>query len=242
MAGNDPEGWTEPKKILVILAHPDDPEFFCGATIARWTRLGHNVQYGLLTRGDKGGNGRWVDPGELMLTREREQRAAGAVMGVSEITFMDYPDGYLLPSLETRREVVRLIRRTRPNVVVTCDPQNLFPRENRINHPDHLAAGRIVMEAVYPAAGNALFFTELMEDGLTAHPVEEVWIASTRDANLTVDVTDTWETKIKALHEHRSQIEDLDAFDKMMRQRHTPESSLENPRYVESFRRIIFGK
>lgn len=241
MVESDLERWTEPKKILVILAHPDDPEFFCGATVARWTRMGHCVQYALLTRGDKGGNGRWVDPNELIAKREQEQKSAGEILGVSDITFFNFPDGYLQPSLEARREVVRLIRKLRPNIVVSCDPTNLFHRENRINHPDHLAAGRIVVEAVFPACGNELFFPELLDEGLKAYSVEEIWLSGTREGNVTIDVTDMWETKIKALHEHRSQIDDLAAFDLMLRKRHTPESSFENPRYIESFRRIVFG-
>jgi LmbE family N-acetylglucosaminyl deacetylase len=237
-----PEGWLTPKSILVILAHPDDPEFFCGATIARWTRLGHTVRYALFTRGERGGNGRWIDPAELIRIREAEQKAAAAVLGVDEIHYLGYPDGYLEPSLGARKDVVRLIRRVRPDVVVTCDPANLFHRKNRINHPDHLAAGKIVLEAVFPAAGNELFFPELLEEGLPAHPVEEVWVSLTSDGNTNIDVTATWELKIKALHEHRSQIGDLEAFDEMMLNRRTPDSTPENPRYVESFHRIIFGK
>lgn len=242
MEASVPENWQSPKTILVILAHPDDPEFFCGATIARWTQQGHIVKYALLTRGERGGNGRLVDPDELMRTRAAEQKAAATVLGVEEIYYLDYPDGYLEPSLVARRDVVRLIRSLRPNVVVTGDPTNLFHRENRINHPDHLAAGKIVLEAVFPASGNALFFPELLDEGLPPHSVEEVWVSLTGIGNINIDVTDTWELKITALHQHRSQIVDLEAFDQMMRSRHTPDSTPDNPRYIESFHRIVFGK
>ncbi len=242
MEASTPENWQSQKTILVILAHPDDPEFFCGATIARWTWLGHVVKYALLTRGERGGNGRRVDPEELMHTRAAEQKAAASVLGVDEIHYLDYPDGYLEPSLKARKDVVRLIRQLRPDIVVTCDPNNLFHRENRINHPDHLATGKIVLEAIFPACGNELFFPELLEEGLPAHSVDEVWVSLTRAGNTNIDVTGWWETKIRALHQHRSQIGDLEAFDQMMRSRHTPDSTLENPRYVESFHRIVFGK
>ncbi len=241
MEASDPEGWRSTKDILVILAHPDDPEFFCGATIARWTQMGHCVKYALFTRGERGGNGRWIDPDELIRTREVEQKASAAVLGVHEITYLGFEDGYLEPSLKARKEVVRLIRRVRPHIVVSCDPTNYFPRQNRINHPDHTAAGKIVMEAVFPAAGNALFFPELLDEGYPAHSVEEVWFALTRAGNTNIDVTAEWETKIAALHQHRSQIEDLTAFDRMMRGRHTPDSTPEHPRYVESFHRVVFG-
>lgn len=238
----DPEGWENRKNILVILAHPDDPEFFCGATIARWTKMGHTVKYVLLTRGERGGNGRFVDPATLVKTREAEQKESAAVLGVNEITFLNFPDGYLQPSLEARKEVVRVIRKEAPHIVVTCDPTNVFHRKNRINHPDHLAAGQIVLEAVFPASGNSLFFPELIEEGLLPHTVEEIWFSITSNGNIFIDVTDTWEAKILALHQHRSQIEDLDAFDLIMRKRHTEESSLDHPKYVESFHRIVFGK
>lgn len=242
MEASVPEGWQTQKTILIILAHPDDPEFFCGGTVARWTQLGHRVRYALLTRGERGGNGRWVEPADLIRIRAGEQKAAAAILGVDEIHYLDFPDGYLEPSLEARKAVVRLIRGVRPDIVVTCDPNNLFPRANRINHPDHLAAGRIVLEAVYPAAGNELFFPELLGEGLSPHTVEEVWVSLTRDGDTIIDVTPTWELKINALCEHRSQIGDLKAFEQMMRARHTPDSTPENPRYVESFHRIVLGK
>ncbi len=241
MEASDPEGWGEKKDILVILAHPDDPEFFCGATIARWTQMGHRVKYALFTRGERGGNGRLVDADELIRTRLAEQQASAAVLGVQQIIYLGFEDGYLESTLAARKEVVRLIRRERPQIVVTCDPGNYFPRKNRINHPDHIAAGRIVMEAVFPAAGNSLFFPELLDEGYPAHSVEEVWFSLTREGNTNIDVTANWETKIAALHHHRSQIEDLTAFDRMMRGRHTPDSTPERPRYVESFHRVVFG-
>jgi len=238
---NDPEGWRNSKNILVILAHPDDPEYFCGATIARWVKMGHKVEYALLTRGERGGNGRWVDPEELIKTRAAEQKSAAAALGVQEITYFDFPDGYLQPTLEARKEIVRLIRMKRPDVIVSCDPTNLFPRKNRINHPDHLAAGRIVLEAVFPASGNSLFFPELLDEGLPPYSVEEIWLSLTVEGDFHIDVTDLWEMKIQALIRHRSQIGDIDDFQLMMRRRYTHDSTLENPRYVESFHRIVFG-
>jgi LmbE family N-acetylglucosaminyl deacetylase len=140
----EPEGWQDPQKILVILAHPDDPEFFCGASIARWTEAGHSVAYCLLTRGDKGTSDRSISPEELVKVRQAEQRRAAAVLGVSTIHFLEYPDGYLLPTLEVRRSIVRIIRTEKPQVIITCDPGNYFPRDVTINHPDHRAAGEAV--------------------------------------------------------------------------------------------------
>jgi LmbE family N-acetylglucosaminyl deacetylase len=236
----DIEQWDESKRILVILAHPDDPEFFCGATIARWTSAGHSVGYVLLTRGDKGGSDPDLTHAALAAMREVEQRNAAACLGVRDVTLLSYPDGYLLPDLTVRREVVRAIRQAKPDIVVTCDPLNLFPSDNRINHPDHRAAGQVVVDAVFPAAGTRMFFPELLAEGLEPHSPRELWMSVTAAPNVTIDVTEFWPRKMDALRQHVSQIGDPAAFDERMKTRRTPESTEENPRYEEHFRRIVF--
>lgn len=234
--------WSEAQKILVILAHPDDPEFFCGATIARWTAAGHQVVYWLLTCGDKGSSNPETNPGELCGDRRDEQIAAAQVLGVQEVNFFDFPDGYLVPDLELRKEVTRIIRKERPDVLVTCDPKTLYVGDNRINHPDHRAAGQVVLDAIFPAAGNPLYFPELLRDeNLAPHTPREVWISLTLEPNVRIDVTDLWDTKLRALSEHRSQIGERSEFIERMRKRHTSDSTLENPRYEEVFRRIVFS-
>ncbi len=239
-AQRNPENWSSPQKILVILAHPDDPEFFCGATIARWTRLGHSVEYCLLTRGDKGVRGELVDREILCRIREEEQKRAAAVLGVNHVRFLEFEDGYLQPNLAARREVVAVIREVKPDVVVTSDPTNFFHREDRINHPDHRIAGQIVCEAVYPASGNPLYFPELLERRLNPHEIKELWLTLTAQPNMMIDVTDTWELRISALRQHRSQIANMEEMERMQRQRRTADSSEDNPRYMDSFRRIKF--
>lgn len=236
------EEWVEPQKILVILAHPDDPEFFCGATIARWTAAGHEVVYWLLTCGDKGASNPETNPGELCSDRRAEQLAAAQVLGVRDVNFLECPDGYLVPDLQLRKEVTRIIRKEQPDVLVTCDPKTLYVGDSRINHPDHRAAGQVVLDAVFPAAGNPLYFPELLShENLRPHTPREVWISLTLEPNLRLDVTALWETKLKALNEHRSQIGDPDEFRERMRKRHTADSTPEDPHYEEVFRRIIFS-
>ncbi len=137
-----PEGWQTTQHILVILAHPDDPEFFCGATIARWTDAGHVVSYCLLTCGDKGTRDRQMSGERLCAMRHEEQKRAASLLGVHKVRFLDFPDGYLVPNLDLRKAITRVIRQERPQVVVTCDPQLLFVGDERINHPDHRAAGQ----------------------------------------------------------------------------------------------------
>lgn len=238
----NPGVWDTPQTILVILAHPDDPEFFCGATLARWAQAGHAIHYHLLTCGDKGRNdhNQHIPGDELCSLRHVEQRAAADVIGVQTIEFGDQEDGYLVPSLDLRREVVRVIRRFKPGVLVTCDPQYLFAAYG-LNHPDHRAAGQIVLDAVFPAAGNELFFPELSGEGWLPHMPKEIWVSLTGQPNVTLDVTDQWETKIRALKEHKSQIGDPARLEERIRSRHTEDSSLENPRYEEKFRVIRYG-
>jgi len=231
--------WPEKQRILVILAHPDDPEFFCGATLARWAKAGHEISYYLLTCGDKGRNdsNRHIPGAELCALRHKEEWAAASIIGVKDVNFLDKDDGYLIPDLELRKEVVRMIRHVKPDVLVTCDPQNLFAQYG-LNHPDHRAAGQVVLDAVFPAAGNELFFPELLADGYQPHSPKEVWASLTNQPNTVLDVTETWETKILALKEHKSQIGDPAKLEERMRSRRTEDSTPEHPRYEEKFKVI----
>ena len=236
----EPEGWETPQTILLVLAHPDDPEFFLGGTIARWTALGHTVHYCLLTRGDKGVKDQGMDPQGLAHLREHEQRCAADSLGVGQVVFLDYEDGYLVPDLSTRKEVVRAIRQFRPDILVSCDPTQIFG-ENNINHPDHRAAGQVVVDAFFPAAGNPLYFADLLKDeGLEPYAPKELWLSVTPQPNTTIDVTETWEKKIAALHCHATQIGDMAQLDERMRGRRAPDSTPEAPRYEEKFRRLKF--
>ena len=232
--------WGKIKNILIILAHPDDPEFSCGATIAKWTSIGHIVSYCILTNGDKGGNFP-ISRQELIHIRKNEQTAAAAVLGVHKIQFLDYPDGYIVPDIELRKIIVRIIRSEKPEVIITSDPTNLFPRPGYINHPDHRATGQVVIDAAFPAAGNEWYFPDLLQEGLLPHSLQELWLANPSQPDYIVDVTQWWEQKLDALHEHASQIGEKDAFDEKIRSRHTPESTREKPKYEEKFRRIIFS-
>lgn len=236
-----PGSWREPQNILVILAHPDDPEFFCGGTLARWARDGHHIQYYLLTCGDKGRNDYNKDiPGdELCNLRHQEQYAAASVLGVEAVHFLDREDGTLVPDLDLRRDVVRIIRKLKPDILVTCDPQNLFASYG-INHPDHRAAGQVVLDAVFPAAGNELFFPELLREGYLPHMPREVWASLTNQPNVTFDITDTWPIKLQAAKAHRSQVGDLVKFEERMRSRRVEDSTDENPRFEEKFRVIKY--
>jgi len=238
-----PDHWSSPQNILVILAHPDDPEFFCGGTLAKWAGEGHAVTYLLLTCGDKGFNPATtpqMTPEILCGLRHVEQNNAAKVIGAKAVHFLNFEDGYLVPDLNLRREIVREIRRHKPDILVTCDPQNLFALYG-INHPDHRACGQVVLDAVFPAADNIAYFPELIQEGFSPHMPKEVWCSLTNQPSATIDVTETWDIKMKAILEHATQVQDADKLIERFKSRRTEDSTDENPRYEEKFRVVKYG-
>jgi LmbE family N-acetylglucosaminyl deacetylase len=179
-------------------------------------------------------------PEKLAQIREAEQREAASTLGVSEVIFLEELDGYVTPSIDLRRGIVRVIRQVRPEVVITSDPTNFFPSNRYINHADHRAAGQATLDAVYPAARSALYFPELSaEENLAPHKVREVYVAGAQHPNTIVDITDYFDTKLQALSAHKSQISDLAALEKRLRENMSdPKSPPDFPRLIESFRRI----
>ena len=239
----EPEGWTKTKRILVILAHPDDPEFFCGAMLSRWCKLGNEVHYCLLTKGQKGAQNLDLSPEQLAEIRIKEQNAAADSLGVKTVEFLDYVDGEVIPDLEMRKKIVRIIRKWKPEILVTSDPLNLFPTDTRINHPDHRAAGQAVVDAAFPAAGNPMFFPELiLEENLEPHSVEEIWMSATAKPNLCVELSEYFEDKLNAIHCHRSQINaTFEEFDGWMRERFVEDPKTGCKVFEERFHRIKFN-
>lgn len=229
---------SAPERVMVILAHPDDPEFFCGGTVARWGREGREIIYVLATRGERGADDPAMSPERLARIREEEQRAAARILGVREIIFLDYPDGSLTPTLQLRRDLTRQIRRWKPDVVITCDPTIRY-RSGYLNHPDHRAIGDAALDAVYPDARNPLQFPELRAEGLEPHRVREVYIAGAQEPDTEVDITDTLALKLEALRQHRSQIADPDGLEARLREWYRKEAPDGTVRYVERFRRVV---
>jgi LmbE family N-acetylglucosaminyl deacetylase len=234
--------WRIPQKILVILAHPDDPEFFCGATIAKWVQEGNSISYLLITRGEKGINDQFhpESTNEIIKIRKSEQKKAATILGVQEIRYLNQPDGYLRPSINLRRLIVREIRQIKPDIVVTCDPTNYYMRDAYINHPDHRAAGQIVIDSVFPAVQNPAFYPDLLlMQNLSVHHIKEIWLSLPLNANIKINVTGFWPTKIEALHAHSSQIGDPAEFDLRMMNRRLKGTSLKKPKFEEVFHRIV---
>lgn len=195
-----------PARVAVITAHPDDPDFGCAGTCAVWADMGHTVSYVIVTNGDKGSDDTSLSSRDLVAAREREQRAAARILGVRDVIFLGYEDGMVVPDLGLRRELVRVIRRLKADVVICDSPNAYFYSDSYINHPDHRAVAQATLEAVFPAAQNHRYFPELLEEGLTPHRVREVWIESFHEEpNTYVDVTETMDRKLTALKEHVSQ-------------------------------------
>lgn len=224
------------KRALVIMAHPDDPEFFCGGTVALLVQHGLDVSYLLLTSGDKGSDDPHLSEEALVELRQREQRAAAEKLGVGAIRFLDHCDGELENTAEIRREVVRVIRTWRPHLVITNDPAMVFfAPSGYVNHADHRTAGFIAIDSVFPAAGNARFFPELLDEGLAPHKVRQIWLARSNQADVEVDISEVYELRLQALLEHASQIGEPEEF--LARMRKGREEAGEPP--LETFSRLV---
>jgi LmbE family N-acetylglucosaminyl deacetylase len=203
-------GYFVPKRALVIMAHPDDIEFGCAGTIARWVKDGAEVCYVLCTSGDVGIADPNITRAQAAEIREAEQRAAAGIVGVQQVVFLREPDGTLVDTIELRKKLVREIRRFKPDVVVTGDPTVLWAGPNYINHPDHRAAAQAALDAVFPAAGQPHVFEELAQEGFEAHKVRKVYATAWDNADLYVNISDTIELKLAALRVHKSQMKDWD--------------------------------
>jgi LmbE family N-acetylglucosaminyl deacetylase len=196
------EKWATYERALVLTAHPDDAEFLAGGTIAKMCALGWEVTICVATSGDKGTRNPEMRPQELAAIREAEQRAAAVVLGLKECIFLGYPDGFLLETPELRGQIVALIRRLKPDVIVSWDGYR-----PGFNHHDHRVIGRIVRDALYPAAHDPLYFREQRDDGIFAHRTAELLMAGTNEPDFHVDIEPYLETKVDAILCHTSQID-----------------------------------
>ncbi len=233
-----------PKCAMSIHAHPDDQEFTVGGTLAKWAQAGCRVISVTITSGDAGSNDPSKDASykpELAKIREDEQMAANAVLGIQESIFLRYPDGELEPTLPLRKELARLIRRYKPDVVMTGDPQGVFYGNGYINHPDHRAAAQSALYATFPSAGTRLIFTDLLDAGYEPHNVKRVYIHGSEKADTWVDISDTIALKIEALKKHVSQLGDWDPEEMIRKwaQEDGKEHSLE---YAESFKVMLLAE
>jgi len=199
-----------PESAIAIVAHPDDIEFSCAGTLARWARSGTRTIYVLCTSGDVGIDEPGMTREKASEIREAEAREAARITGAKEVVFLREPDGLLLPTLDLRKKLVREIRRFRPEVVISGDPTIVWAGNDYINHPDHRAAATAALDATFPAAGQPNLFEELAEEGYKAHKPRKVYVTSWGEADTFVNIETTIDLKIAALRAHKSQMRDWD--------------------------------
>lgn len=199
-----------PSSVMAIFAHPDDIEYSCAGTLARWARNGTKISYVICTSGDVGIDQPGMTKREAGKIREAEQRNAAEIVGASEVVFLREPDGLLEPTINLRKKIVREIRRFRPEVVVCGDPTIIWAGKDYINHPDHRAAATAALDASFPAAGQPNLFEELEEEGLSAHKPRKIYATSWRHAEYFINIEETIDIKISALRAHKSQMKGRD--------------------------------
>jgi LmbE family N-acetylglucosaminyl deacetylase len=224
---------------MVIVAHPDDADFGPAATAARWIDEGSTAWLVCCTSGDAGADDWRTDPLELAAVRETEQRAAAAIVGYEGVTYLHQPDGALANDLALREHLVREIRTFRPDAVLAVDPETLFHGDGGVNHADHRAAGIAAVDAVYPAARNAMSFPWLARDGLAPHVVRRLYLFWSNHASAWVDVTPTIDRKLAALRAHASQIRHPERLEPRIREWAREDGELIGVAAAEAFRVIV---
>jgi LmbE family N-acetylglucosaminyl deacetylase len=235
------------ERVLVVVAHPDDSEFWMGGTVAHWTDAGIEVAYCVLSDGGAGGFDPAIPRTQIPQIRRAEQTDAAALLGVRNVRFFGLDEGgFRRDSRELHVDLVRIIRQVRPQRVVTWSPEWNWQRF-RSCHPDHLATGAAVLTAIYPDAGNQFALPQLKEhDGLDAWTVPEVWLINSpvREVNHYVDITETFHRKVAAVRAHASQIKSPDTLADRLRERIAPNTAaagLPEGRLAEAFQIVVTG-
>ena len=206
-----------PARAMVVQAHPDDAEFGCAGTVARWAAAGAEVVYVLGTSGDKGSDDLEMSSERLIETREAEQRAAARILGVKEVEFLRFRDAELVADLALRLAITRMIRKHRPEALICQDPTARWYAQEYIQHPDHIAMGEATLAAVFPSARDRLTFPQLAAEGLVPHKVEHVYLDGAKEPDVWIDITAFFDTKVAALKAHASQIGEWDPAEMMRR-------------------------
>ena len=224
-------------RVLVVAAHPDDPEFLAGGTIARLAAEGRGIAYVIVTNGNKGSSDRTITPAELTPVREAEQRRAADVLGVARVEFLGYEDGELEDTRDLRRDITREIRRWKPDLIITLNPRRTYANFPGW-HRDHRTTGRVVLDCVYPLARDHLAFPELVRE-YEPHKVREVYTIQWERPDLVVDITTTIDRKLAAIRCHVSQVRDFEEFETRMRSRAATIGKEKGFAYAEGFDHIV---
>jgi LmbE family N-acetylglucosaminyl deacetylase len=228
-------------RVLCVAAHPDDNEFVIAGSVARWAREGRHVAFCLVTTGGAGVNEHTPSSDGLIPVRERESREAARLLGVAEVVFLGYQDGVLEPTLALRRDLTRVIRRQRPDVVVCADPTVRWYGSEYLNHPDHRAAASAALDAVFPSAETSAIFPELLTEGLAPHKVKQVLVAGALAPDVVVDIAATFDTKVAALRAHASQVGKGDWVEPLLRGWAERDGQAAGLTLGEAFKRLVLS-
>jgi LmbE family N-acetylglucosaminyl deacetylase len=234
-------GVTGGGPVMAIFAHPDDPEFVAGGALARWAAAGRKLIYVIITDGSKGSSDPTITTEALISTRQQEQRDAAHALDCEDVVFLPYEDAMLEPTMDVRRDLVREIRRYRPEIVVCFDPTVFWVGDAYIQHPDHRASGEAALAALFPAARDRLTFPELLAESLEPHNVDDIYLASPANPNRWIDISETIERKIAAMAQHRSQVADPEGTARLLRAFAREAGQARGLDYAEAFRFISFN-
>jgi LmbE family N-acetylglucosaminyl deacetylase len=232
--------WTHVRRVLVIVAHPDDPDFTCGGTAVQMARQGIEVTYMILTNGDKGNHNPEITRNQLIAARKIEQRAAAELCGVKQVLFMGEEDGFLRPTPEIRMRVTREIRRIRPELIICPHPDRYLVGDSYINHPDHRNAGLVALEAIFPAADNPMFYPDMADEGYLPHKISYLYVSGDPEPTVQIDITDEVELKIQAILAHKTQFPDPSDIPTRWKERWAEPQEDGSARYFERFRVMKF--
>lgn len=236
---------SQKKIILAVGAHPDDIDIGCSGTVAKYVQEGSDVYYLILTDGSKGSEDTKISNQKLIKLRKEEQQKAADILGVKKVIFLNFIDGELENSTALRKQIVKIIRKIKPNTVICWDPTFYYDETRMfVNHPDHRVAGEATMDCVYPFARNARTFPELLKQGLAPHVVEELLLFNFGKANYFIDITSTIDQKIAALSCHKSQFTDIEKFAQRMKEFSKTLGQQAKPKlkFAEGFVRITLRK
>ena len=233
-----PDGVT---RVLVVTAHPDDVDFGAGGTVALMTAAGMRVSYCICTDGDAGGFDDSTDRSNIPGIRRAEQTQAAKLCGVTDVYFLGYKDGYLAASHEVQQDIVRVMRKVQPQLVITQSPERNWERLPA-SHPDHMAAGEATVRALYPGVRNPYAYPQLRTDeGLEAWTVTWLWLQGHPEPNHWMDITEKFPTKLEALHAHASQTSHMEELEEMLRSWGTMQAEaagFTEGKLAETFRKI----
>jgi LmbE family N-acetylglucosaminyl deacetylase len=225
------------ERVMVVTAHPDDPEFGAGGTIAKLVTEGREVTYVIVTNGNKGSSDVSVTPADLARIREEEQQNAARVLGVARVEFLGYEDGEMEDTRALRLDITRQIRRWRPDLIITQHPSRTFT--NFFGwHRDHRITASVVLDSVYPLARDYLSFPELLPDH-EPHKVREVYLIQWEQPQLVVDITDTMDQKLQAVACHASQVSDVQLVEARVRARASALGKMNGYAYAEGFDHVV---